>query len=479
MNTFNQRRWPALILALVVAIPLTAIPLDALVSDAMAKSKRMQDLELSKQNALLTLGLSRAKTGVSVSVDSGTFGASYDIDDQEYNFSNNGLGATFVLPNDGKTSISITAGKVSYSTVSKDYSVNPSVSANHTITYGLTTDRRKDLLNEQTRLLAEATYYSGQLNFRTQLYTYIGNILSNEQSLAKAEKELADLKKSVEQNLALKLLREGSLVHQAQIQQIRLKESTIESLKATGELLKKQYQAFSGLVWQGVDEIPGPTLDFAADAEANSTVKQKKLAWDIAKEDLELKKAEFTNKNLVLGGTLGYSDSQSSTNLGVILGSDVSAGVSATLASKNFKVSGGVGAIYDIKNNNTQPYVSIGGSWNNNPTTEGDVLTLQKLQNEVSIAELAYNVALDDYQQQASSLSSSIANWQMQYELLKLSMQYNRDALAQQKTLFEKGLATKESVDDAQFAVDQDAYTLKTTLLEGLKLENQIRSLNI
>jgi len=58
-------------------------------------------------------------------------------------------------------------------------------------------------------------------------------------------------------------------------------------------------------------------------------------------------------------------------------------------------------------------------------------------------------------------------------------MEYNLALLKQQQTLFEKGLATKADVDDAAFTVEMDAYTLASTLLDGLKLENQIRTLQI
>jgi hypothetical protein len=51
--------------------------------------------------------------------------------------------------------------------------------------------------------------------------------------------------------------------------------------------------------------------------------------------------------------------------------------------------------------------------------------------------------------------------------------------LKQQQTLFEKGLATKADVDGAAFTVEIDTYTLSTILLDGLKLENQIRALQI
>ena len=134
--------------------------------------------------------------------------------------SSSGVAATISLPNDGNTAIKISTGGISYKTSDNTYSVSPSVGASHTITYGLTTDNRKSLSNRQTEVLATSTYETSRVNFTTNLYSQISTILDNEKSIKKTEKELADLKRTLEQNLTLKLVKEGSLVHRASEQEI-------------------------------------------------------------------------------------------------------------------------------------------------------------------------------------------------------------------------------------------------------------------
>ena len=77
------------------------------------------------------------------------------------------------------------------------------------------------------------------------------------------------------------------------------------------------------------------------------------------------------------------------------------------------------------------------------------------------------------------TIQNSIASYVMNYSLLLEFIAYNQETLEQQKDLYARGLATALQVEDAQFAVDLDTYTLNSSLLEGLKLENQIKSLSL
>lgn len=95
------------------------------------------------------------------------------------------------------------------------------------------------------------------------------------------------------------------------------------------------------------------------------------------------------------------------------------------------------------------------------------------------LASISYNDALQDYLYSALSLQSQVASWNQEYALLKSTIAYNESLFNQQKALFDKGLATQSSVDNAKFAVGQDAYEKALTLVKGLVLENSIRTLHI
>lgn len=470
MHMHNQRRLAVLCLVLAATVPLTAIPLQDLITQALAESTNMKDLEYSKQKALLTVGLNQVEDELGIAVGSGEVTATYNSGN--YVFSTSGTNVAFTLPNDGKTTINVSTGAMDIDAPYSNFSIYPSVSASHTLTYGYTADNQKSLLNRQTEVLALSTYESSKLNFTTSLYSQIDSLLENEKSIKQTEKDLADLQTSLQQNLSLKLIRSDSLAYQAQEQAIKVKEATLANLQSTRELLLRQFSLLAGFAWEGVEAIPEPNLSFTSNPMGNSSVLLKSLALDLAKEELALKKAEFTNKSLVLNGGVSSSHSSSPTD-------GLSASAAATLQSKNLSAKAGLSGTYNYSTKTFSPSLTVSGSWNNNKTLASDALTLQKLENEVLIAELAYQTALNEYLQNAATLESNIAAWKMTHALHRQSMDYNLALLKQQQTLFEKGLATKADVDDAAFNVEIDAYTLSSILLDGLKLENQIRALQI
>lgn len=475
----NQRRLAVLCLVLAATVPLTAIPLQDLITQALAESTNMKDLEYSKQKALLTVGLNQVEDELGIAVGSGEVTATYNSGN--YVFSTSGTNVAFTLPNDGKTTINVSTGAMGIDAPYSYSSISPSVSASHTLTYGYTADNQKSLLNRQTEVLALSTYDSSKLNFTTSLYSQIDSLLENEKSIKQTEKDLADLQTSLQQNLSLKLIRSDSLAYQAQEQAIKVKEATLANLQSTRELLLRQFSLLAGFAWEGVEAIPEPNLSFTSNPMGNSSVLLKSLALDLAKEELALKKAEFTNKNLVLNGGVKTTQTSGTVPAGAGLErtNSMSVQASAAIDANQFSLSGGVNGTYNFDTGSFSPSLSVSGSWNNNKTLASDALTLQKLENEVLIAELAYQTALNEYLQNAATLESNIAAWKMTHALHRQSMDYNLALLKQQQTLFEKGLATKADVDDAAFNVEIDAYTLSSILLDGLKLENQIRALQI
>lgn len=478
----HNRRIRGMVLVLVLILGITSAfsqSLEDIVSKALGESSQMQDLEITKNNALLTQRISDAEEGVGISISSGTVSTTYDPSKNSYEFMTSGVGASFVLPNDGDTTISVSTGKMSYLPNGSAFAISPTVSASHTLTYGYTTDNRQSLANRQTELLATSSYESSKLNFTNTIYKQISSLLENEKAIKQTEKQIADLQRDLQQNLTLKLIREGSLTHETQKQAIASQEATLSGLKASRELLLKQYASLTGTSWEGVDSIPEPVLDFSNNSEENSTVLLQSLAVSMAKEDLALKMAEFENKSLKLSGGIASStiDTVFNNDKGDI--NTVTPELSATLSGKQFSLTGKVEGTYDISKNDFTPTVSISGNWSNNPTSTTDSLTVQKLQNEVLLAEIAYANAKNDYQQSATSLENRIASWNLSYMLLGQTMDYHKQVLEQQQDLAKRGLATQREVDDAAFTSQMDAYDMATTLLEGLQLENEIRILQI
>ena len=281
-------------------------------------------------------------------------------------------------------------------------------------------------------------------------------------------KDIDDLKRNLEQNLQLQLIREGSLTHRATTQAIKSKETALEGLLEADALYLRQFENLAGFAWEGVEEIPEPNLLFEPEKIQNSNLKLQRLAAELAQEELAIERAKYTNKDLKIKGTMGLDN-------GSILGDRLYSVAEANLVAKQFSLSGKVSATYNLDTNKLSPSLTVGGSWSNNPASTSESLLLQQLENKVLTAELALRTATDEFNQSVMSLQNDIAAYLMNYAMVLETMEYNEETLAQQKELFAKGLISQREVDDAQFVVDLDHYTLQATLLQGLRLQNQIR----
>lgn len=483
------KKWGAVAIALLLlTLPLTAVTLDDLLQQAMDNSSAMRNLEITRSNVLLQQAATKIDDGVKVSVSSGELeysntidtGNAWDISGQ--NVSLLGSKVDVVLPNDGETTFSLSVNPFTWkqSTSSWDYLKNPSLKVSHRFTYGLTQDSLKDLNTRQTEISANSSYETTKLNFANTLYSQISSLLNNEKTIKSTTQKLTDTKKALNDRITLGQIKEGSLAYQAQDQAIKLSEGTLNSLQATRDLLLRQFEMVFGVPYP--DEITAlrePNLSFVMNVNASTSIALKNIDLQKAKETLALQIAQYTNKALVVGGSASYANSQVKIEGVTVNQNSLTLGGTAALGGKNFSVTGGVGGTYNFDNNRLSPSVSISGTWSNNPTSSKELLDIQQLENNVLLAEIAYNNAVDEYMQSAIDLQNRVASWQLDYALLLQTIQYNKDFLKQQQDLFEKGLATKKQVEDASFTVELDEYDLKVTLLEGLKLENSIKQLTI
>ena len=479
------KKWGAVAIALLLlTLPLTAVTLDDLLQQAVDNSSAMRNLEITRSNVLLQQAATKIDDGVKVSVKSGTLKYSNSIDtSSNWDISGQrvsllGSSVEVALPNDGETTFTLSVDPFSWRQggSSWDYLEDPSLSVSHRFTYGLTQDSLKDLNTRQTELSANSSYENTRLSFANTLYTQIISLVNNEKTIKSSTQKLADTKKALSDRLTLGQIKEGSLAYQAQDQAIKLSEGTLESLQATRDLLLRQFEMVVGVPYP--DEITAlrePNLSFVMNVNASTSIALKNIDLQKAKETLALQIAQYTNKALVVGGSASYTDSITQTSSGKRL----TLGAQAALGGKNFSISTGVGGTYNFDDNKLSPSVSISGTWSNNPTSSKELLDIQQLENNVLLAEIAYNNAVDEYMQSAIDIQNKIASWQLDYALLLQTIQYNKDLLKQQQDLFEKGLATKKQVEDASFTVELDEYDLKVTLLEGLKLENSIKQLTI
>ena len=177
-----------------------------ILSNAKANSPQMQNAELTYQNSLLTQQQNDLDDVVQVTVSSGT--VSVLPADNGFNSQtgretvNEDLSleptVEVILPNDGQTTITASAG-LGFEYGDKDYySVSPSVSAKHTFDLtGYDSDIAVSLNNSKTALQSEMTYRMAHLSFESQVLSSIKAILQAEQQLDEAKWNLSKAEKTL------------------------------------------------------------------------------------------------------------------------------------------------------------------------------------------------------------------------------------------------------------------------------------------
>ena len=464
------------------AAPLSSASLSEIVQKALASSSQVQSYRLIKSNTELAVSINDTEDQLGIEVKSGEVSTTYDNDLNGYIFGTSDASVKFTLPDEGKTSITVGTGSTQFIPSNAGYSFSPYVAAGHTITYGETGDGRSSLLSKQNSLLGKYTYDSNVTSFQSSLFEQVISLLTTEKSIKETEKKIADLRTEIENALKLKTMDEKSLSYQGKMNTLESLRSSLASFQSNADLLKQQYTVLTGLVWEGVSDIPVPDLSFTPNPNGNTNVGLKALAWDIAKEDLKVEQAKQTNRTLALNGSVSVPSTNVKATDYSLLGSDstmVRGSVGGQFSAKTFSVGASASGRYDFDSGDFTPTLTVSGSWNNNSTALVDTLNMQKLENQVMLAQIDYNNALTKYLYDASSLSGEIASWNLARSLMENTMLYHRQVWEQQRTLLDKGLARQSDVDDAAFAVEQDSYAANIQLLDGLVLQNKIHSLQL
>lgn len=508
-----------LVLLVLIPFSLSSASLDEIITKAKGSSEEVKRYGLDKKNTDYAVDIRNVEKELGINVSSGDLSAEFDLDAGEHTLGTTGTRATFTLPNDGSTAITVSTGPVSYTTSSNYYAFNPSLSASHTILYGMNKDNRLDLLNKQSKLLSTYTYTSSIIQFENSILNQIKALLTNEKSISETLKTIVIQQKGMNDALALRSVSKDSVAYQELENSMRRLQGSLVGLIQNQELLESQYANLASQSWNSNtrlgralakvegsqvatlssnellnllswDEIPSmrePELVFALNPEGNTTVALKALAQKLAQEELALAKADLTNKNLKIEGGTKFSSSKFQKVLTAgppptytdVTSQAIEGSVGAIFSANTYSFGGSFSGSYNLDSQNFTPTLTVSGSWNNNPTRATEDLNILQLENSILLASISYNDALQDYLYSALSLQSQVASWNQEYALLKSTIAYNESLFNQQKALFDKGLATQSSVDNAKFAVGQDAYEKALTLVKGLVLENSIRTLHI
>ncbi|AEC02563.1 hypothetical protein Spico_1357 [Parasphaerochaeta coccoides DSM 17374] len=475
------------LVALCVSVSLPALDLSEIVDTSKKNSPLMQSYILQRDNSALSI--TKSDLGKQFQIQAGgglTWTGRQDgpVTDTLYTISAT-PDVSVILPNEGDTTLRFSLGdsgarierQEAGGTTANTYSMTPTLTASHTFNFGKTDDDKSDFLILQSTLLKDSSFISNELAFESDVYTKLIAILEAQKSLISIERQIESTEQAIENALKLGAMTKDSVSYKGQELTLLTLKNTRTATLSRLELAKEQYRVATGLVYDNVKNIPLPKLDFTPLTGGNTSVLLKQVAWQIAQEDYELEKTKTETSKLVLNGTGGVRVSKKDNEQTTYAGGQVFAG--ATLTQNNFSVYGQAGVSNLGTGTSATPTVTIGGTWRNQVTAESDQITLKQLENKVLIAQLDYNDAITSYTITAGNLQNSIASWKDKDAQIQIQSDYNLKSLDYSRNLLAVGLGTQDAVADAEILVRQDEYDQAISLLNGLVLENQIKTMLI
>ncbi len=479
-----MKKASGLILLLVLSgATLWATDYSVILQKATENSPEMRNAELTYQNSLLTQQQNDLDDSVKVTVSTGEPGISIPFQSTHevetisggVRQSNTELSLTptveVVLPNDGQTTIKATSGLGFQYADGSYYRVEPGISVSHTFDLtGFDSDLATSISNARSSLLSEQTWQNAILSFENNsVLTSIRTIVQAEQQLAEAKYNLSKAEKTLSDDLQLGNITEGSVSYQQKVNEINFQKNNIAAYEEKIAVAGEQYTTLTGLVWDGVENLPSPDLSFQILEGGNTSVILAQMDVQLAEQAIAEKKHELNPSGIKLSGevsgTLSSEDNKASGNVGL----HYSAG--------NWSVGGYFSGDYDKAT--FTPSMTISGSWTNKTTKRSDDLALQKLNNDLISAQNDLTQARTDYIQSAQALQIDIMNHNFTLQQAAANRTYLANNLDYVQTMYDEGLATEQQLTDAQKELEWADVTDKVNTIDGLILQNRIAMLNI
>ena len=433
---------------------LWATDYSVILQKATENSPEMRNAELTYQNSLLTQQQNDLDDSVKVTVSTGETGISIPFQSTHevenilggVRQSNTELSLTptveVVLPNDGQTTITATSGLGFQYADGSYYRVEPGISASHTFDLtGFDSDLATSISNARSSLLSEQTWQNARLSFENSVLTSIRAIVQAEQQLAEAQYNLSKAEKTLSDAIQLGNVTEGSVSYQQSVNNINFQKNNIAAYEEQIAVAGQQYTTLTGLVWDGVENLPSPDLSFQILDGGNTNVVLAQMDVQIAEQAIATKNHELNPSGIRLSG-----------------------GVSGTLSSEDNNASGNVGLLYSAGN------WSVGGSFSG--SYDRATFTLISAQNDLIQARTSYI-------QNAQALQIDIMNHNFTLQQAVANRNYLANNLAYVQSLYDEGLATEQQLSDAQRELEWADVTDKVNTIDGLIIQNRIAMLNI
>ena len=346
-------------------------------------------------------------------------------------------------------------------------SVSPFANITKTFTFGYE-DVTETIEYDQSDLKNYITSKEAYYNFEIGLINSLIEIMQQKKAIEEAQASLDESKEDLDNQILLKEITEGSvdylnfqLSHSSQ-------EININGLKTKLETSIANFVNAYGIEPVDVMVTSRPEPGIEINENGNSLVKEKKLALDLAKE--EIKKMTGLTETLSLKADAG------ATLLATT--QDATLGLSGTYSSDTFSVSASSELFY--KNKNLYPSLTVSGNYSNGKiNTQVDDIQLSQARNAELLAQMNYDQALIDYKAEVNELKTEIEDWKIQLLQLENQLSYHKKVLEQNQKLYEKGFATIKEVEKSQDNIKNDLFDQQILFIKGKVLLLQVAVLEL
>jgi hypothetical protein len=452
------------LLLLLIATPIFATSLDEVVNETLTNSATVESAKNTLLSNQLTAQLLLVEDNPSFSISTGTLswgdnGSESDYE-SDYSLSPN---LTIYLNDDNDTSIS---AKSEFS-IDDGEITGQKLSAAIESTIDLNDEDISDDLTAEMNLY-EATYLynNSLLTVKSQVYTYIKNVLTYEKNLVEANNTLSVYQDDYSNAIEIGTYSEEDVAAKLQLSKIESQKNLIEQYEKTVALTKQQFESYTGLEYSTFDDFEDIELSIDA-TKLNSPIKIADYQTQIYEEELRLLKQD-TNEVALTGG-VAYDEDDDTTDP-----TTTSINTEATYSVNNLSFTGGTKGTWNMSTGSFTPYVTAIVTYTSDSTTAEDELEIQSMANKVQSSKLDYQEELSDHTLNVFSLQNDIQLSNLELQQFNFDKSVNLMNLENQQLLFDNGLLTSTDLDEAKMEVQVDLLEEQILKLERLILQTDI-----
>ena len=466
------RRFMGILALASAAFCAFAASADDIVAAALENSTTVRTLNINRENTLINRQIADTDPKMTVSLSTG------EVTVQKEGTGNPvfsmGPSATLTLPEVNGSTFSFGLSNVTRIYRSGDSSVTftPDASYRKTIDISSYKDTREDISTLSSRISQDVSYEKSIIQFRIGVLQSIATIMQSEISVKSGRIAYDRLVADRTTALASGEITEGSL---ADLQsQMRVESSRVaqESAEERLEDLLKTFVTNYGIAYRKPDSVREADLTLEGLEKGNTSVLLAEMNLEIAQQTLDA--ATGSTTRLQLGANA--SAPMTMTN-GEDLNTVVNGSVSGTITGTNYSIGARAGASY--RSDEFYPYITVSGTWSNKKNSDTDEMTIQSLRNNVILAQIDYDDALETYRTDLASLRSSVSSHLSEVAQSEVSARYNRLILERKQEMYDNGLITGRDLEDARLAVENDEVQAMVYALNALVLESRIAALQL